>query len=125
MNFSDRSRYDFTVLLGIQISGPEDDCVAQRRDEYDLVYLRDFQKSCLGEFRINRKFIFISLGVNLFQVFLKKGRKKGLPKHLFQNFIRIENEHIGRTKDRFRSQTRMMTKLPELIENTAAFRQKL
>ena len=75
MNFSDRSRYDFTVLLGIQISGPEDDCVAQRRDKYDLVYLRDFQKSCLGECRIGRMFILISLGVNFFQVYFSKKKK--------------------------------------------------
>jgi len=41
------------------------------------------------------------------------------------NFIRIENEQIGRTKDRFRDRFREMTKLPELIEKSAAFRQKL
>lgn len=28
LSFSDHSRYDFTVFLGIQISGPEDDCAA-------------------------------------------------------------------------------------------------
>lgn len=75
MNFSDRSRYDFTVLLGIQISGPEDDCVAQRRDKYDLVYLRDFQKSCLGEFQIDRMFMLISLGVNFFRFYFLKREK--------------------------------------------------
>lgn len=41
------------------------------------------------------------------------------------NFIRIENEHIGRTKDRFRQSPRMMTKLPVLIKDKAEFRQRL
>jgi len=41
------------------------------------------------------------------------------------NFIRIENEHIGRNKDRFRPQPRIVKKQAELIEKTAAFRQKL
>ncbi len=45
-----------------------------------------------------------------------------MSKFMFQNFIRIENEHIGRNKDRF---PRIVKKQAELIEKTAAFRQKL
>ena len=43
----------------------------------------------------------------------------------FKNFIRIENEHVGRTQERFRQSHRTMTKLPQLIEDKAEFGQKL
>lgn len=38
------------------------------------------------------------------------------------NFIRIENEHVGRTIERFRNLDRTMTKLPKLIEDNEEFR---
>lgn len=41
------------------------------------------------------------------------------------NFIRIENEHVGRTQERFRNTNRTMTKLPQLIQDKDEFRQKL
>ena len=40
---------------------------------------------------------------------------------IFQNFIRIENEHVGRTRERFKNQHRRVTKLPSLMTEKQNF----
>ena len=39
----------------------------------------------------------------------------------FKNFIRLENEHVGRTRERFKNSHRSVKKLPQLMTEKANF----
>ena len=41
--------------------------------------------------------------------------------HLIKNFIRLENEHVGRTRERFKNSHRSVKKLPQLMTENANF----
>ena len=41
--------------------------------------------------------------------------------NLIKNFIRLENEHVGRTRERFKNSHRSVKKLPQLMTENANF----
>ena len=41
--------------------------------------------------------------------------------HFIKNFIRLENEHVGRTRERFKNSHRSVKKLPQLMTEKANF----
>ena len=95
--------------MGTKISRTPYDCNTSRRNQYNFIYRGNLPTGRLGKLSE----FFIGFLGNL--VISKR------LDHWIKNFIRLENEHVGRTRERFKNSHRSVKKLPQLMTENANF----
>ena len=97
--------------MGTEVGRTPYDCNTSRRNQYDFIYSGNLStgrlgkslSECLLRFRVTQC-------QNIKNIILN-----------FKNFIRLENEHVGRTRERFKNSHRSVKKLPQLMTEKANF----